>query len=87
MKFEYDYEKSIANKVKHGIDFEDAQALWSDPFMLEAPAKLIDEPRYLAIGIINKRHWTAVFTYRGDLIRIISVRRSRKNEVTYYENI
>lgn len=85
MQFEFDAGKSASNKAKHGIDFEEAQALWDDPFMLEAPARTTDEPRYLAIGRIGRRHWTAVFTLRREVARIISVRRSRLEEVSVYE--
>jgi uncharacterized DUF497 family protein len=87
MKFEFDINKSIANKQKHGIDFEEAQALWLDLERLEIPAKQMDEPRYLIIGIINEDHWSAVITYRNQNIRLISVRRSRKEEVELYESI
>ncbi len=85
MGFEYDPDKSASNHVKHGIDFEAAQALWDDPRLLEAPALISDEPRFLAVGQIGGKHWTAVFTYREDRIRIISVRRSRREEVERYE--
>lgn len=85
MIFEFDSGKSASNKAKHGIDFEEAQALWNDPFMLEAAARTSDEPRYLAIGRIDDRHWTAVFTFRAGSVRIISVRRSRLEEIAAYE--
>jgi len=85
MNFEYDINKSRSNKAKYGIDFEEAKELWSDPFMLEIPAKTVGEPRYLIIGRIGKNHWSAIITYRGKNIRIISVRRSRKEEVELYE--
>jgi len=85
MHFEYDPEKSAANKAKHGIDFDEAQALWLDEWLLEAPARTDDEPRFLAIGRIGDRHWTAVCVRRGDAIRIISVRRSRAQEIERYE--
>ena len=85
MKFEYDPDKSAANKAKHGIDFEEAQALWADPWLLEAPAATEDEPRVLSIGRIAGKVWTAVWTRRGDRVRIISVRRARKEEVAHYE--
>ena len=39
MPFEYDPAKSVTNKAKHGIDFDEAQVLWKDARMLEAPAK------------------------------------------------
>lgn len=84
--FEYDPTKSASNLVKHGIDFDHARALWEDPWMLEVPAKTADEPRFLAIGQIEGKHWAAVWTPRGDAVRIISVRRARKEEIDYYES-
>jgi len=87
MKYEFDVKKSESNKEKHGIDFVEAQALWSDPDLLEIPAKNVeDENRYLLIGKIGQKHWSAVITYRNDSVRIISVRRSRGKEVNYYES-
>ena len=84
--FEFDEAKSQANLLKHGINFVDAQALWDDPGLLEIPAKTEDEPRYLMIGLINGKYWSAVITYRGTNIRLISVRRSRTEEVALYES-
>ena len=86
MDFEFDLHKSKLNKSKHGIDFREAQQLWSDPFRLVLPARTTDEPRYLLIGKITKSHWSAIFTHRGEAIRIISVRRSRKEEIDLYES-
>lgn len=85
MEFEFDPAKSQANKEKHGIDFIDAQLLWLDSMLLEIPARTTDEPRFLIIGKIDDNHWSGVVTYREDRIRIISVRRSRKEEVEIYE--
>lgn len=84
--FEFDEAKNQANLLKHGIGFVDAQALWDDPRLLEIPATTEDEPRYLMIGLINGKHWSAVITYRGTNIRLISVRRSRTEEVALYES-
>lgn len=84
--FEYDETKSRSNKGKHGIDFEQAQALWDDPYLLEIPVNTVDEPRYLVIGLLEHRHWSAVITYRGAHVRIISVRRARTEEVALYES-
>lgn len=86
MEFEFDDNKSESNRSKHGIDFWEAQALWSDSELLEIPARTEDEPRFLVIGQIGGKHWSAVITYRGERIRIISVRRSRKEEVALYES-
>lgn len=85
MGFEYDQDKSAANKDKHGLDFEEAQELWRDPDLLEIPARSSDEPRWVAIGKLGGKHWSAVITRRGDNIRLISVRRSRNEEVDLYE--
>jgi hypothetical protein len=85
MNFEFDPGKSSANKEKHGIDFVRAQTLWDDPDLIEIPARTRDEPRFVVIGRIGSRHWSAIITYRDDCIRIISVRRSRKEEVSIYE--
>ena len=84
--FEFDGPKSESNLAKHGIDFIDAQLLWSDPSLLEIPTKTEDEPRYLVIGLIAGKHWSAVITYRGANIRLISVRRARTEEVALYES-
>ena len=86
MNFEYDPEKSKANKAKHGIDFEEAQALWLDERLIEAPARTDDEPRYLVIGMIGPRHWAAVCVRRGGNVRLISVRRAREQEIEHYES-
>lgn len=84
--FEYDDDKSQTNLDKHGIDFLDARALWKDPDLLEIRARPDDEPRFLVIGLIGQKHWSAVVTYRNGTIRLISVRRSRKREVELYES-
>jgi len=84
-EFEFDDDKSKANLAKHGIDFEAGQELWQDPDLLEIQAKTEGEPRFLIIGRIGVKHWSAVVTYREGRIRLISVRRARKREVELYE--
>lgn len=86
MVFEFDPKKSRANKLKHGINFTQAQALWDDPDLLEIPARTTDEPRFLVIGKIGAKHWSAIITYRQESLRIISVRRSRQEEMNLYES-
>jgi uncharacterized DUF497 family protein len=86
MAFEYDLEKSTENQRKHGINFEDAQALWQDPAKVEVPARTVDESRWLAIGMIDGKLWSAIYTQRGENIRLISVRRARDEEVAVYES-
>jgi uncharacterized protein len=85
VEFEFDAEKSAANAAKHGIDFVQAQRLWQDPMRVEIPARTVDEPRWLMVGRIEGRHWSAVVTRRQEFTRIISVRRARDEEVAIYE--
>jgi len=86
MEFEFDHKKSESNEQKHGIDFYEAQKLWDDTDFIEIPVKTSDEPRFMAIGKISGKYWSGVITYRNEKIRIISVRRSRKEEVDIYES-
>ena len=86
MEFEFDPVKSMSNLVKHGIDFEDAKNLWRDPKVLIVKAKGITEPRWIAMARVEQKYWSAVFTFRGERIRIISVRRSREKEIALYES-
>ena len=85
MEFEFDPTKSAVNQEKHGIDFVQAQELWQDFMRVEVPARTVDEPRWLVVGRIDGKYWSAVVTYREERVRIISVRRSRDEEVAIYE--
>ena len=88
MIFEYDKNKSLINKSKHGIDFEEAKELWNDSYSFELPSlQSEDEDRLLVLGQINSKNYTAIITYREENIRIISVRRSREKEIKLYESI
>ena len=84
--FEFDPAKSALNKDKHGIDFVEAQALWSEGTPLSIEARSGPETRYLAIGGIGGVLWSAVYTIRGAAIRLISVRRARKDEAELYDS-
>lgn len=84
--FEFDGKKNDDNRSKHGISFEDAQKLWADPDLIVGPGESSSEERWVAVGVINKEHWLAVFTQRGSSIRIISCRKARSEEIAVYEN-
>jgi uncharacterized DUF497 family protein len=86
LSFEFDEQKSQINLEKHGIDFVQAQNLWSDPYLIEIPAKTTDEPRFMIIDRIKGKHWAAIIAYRSKNIRITSVRRARPEEVILYES-
>ena len=84
--FEYDPNKSQANKEKHGIDFDEAQSLWLDEDRINLPAQSDTEDRNALIAKKEEKVWVAFYTMRGTSIRLISVRRARKNEEkTYYD--
>jgi uncharacterized DUF497 family protein len=86
MEFEFDSAKSMSNLEKHGISFDGAKQLWRDPRVLILKARHNVEPRWVAVGSIGEKHWSAIFTYRSERVRIISVRRSRSKEVALYES-
>ena len=86
MELEFDPEKSTSNRKNHGIDFVEAQALWDDLDLIEIPLVTVDEPRYLVIGMIKGKHWSGIIIYREERVRIISIRRSRKEEREIYES-
>ena len=85
MVFEYDRHKSEANKAEHGIDFDEAQALWQDPALIEIPARAMDAPRGLAVAKWAGHQRTAIFTRPSARIRLISVRCARDEDVKVYE--
>lgn len=84
-EFEFDPVKSASNLEKHGLDFLTAQRLWDDPKLAQFPAEERGERREMAFASYNGKVWTAIFVRRGLRLRIISVRRSRNDEVKIYE--
>ncbi len=84
--FEYDNNKSLNNKLKHGIDFEEGKELWNDLNAVFKESAFVEEPRIMITGLIKEKFWTAVITFRENKIRIISVRRARIKEILRYEN-
>jgi len=85
VEFEFDPKKSVSNEKKHGIDFIRAQALWEDVDLIVVPARTSDEERWLVVAKLEERCWSAIITHRGDRVRIISIRRSRIEEIKLYE--
>ena len=86
MKFEWDDQKSISNKEKHGIDFDTAKNLWFDEKRVEIQIAFPSEERRVLIAVFEGKMWTAIYTMRNDMIRLISVRRARTREVRLYED-
>jgi uncharacterized DUF497 family protein len=86
MTFEWDSQKSISNREKHGIDFETAKSLWLDDKRVEIQIAFPSEDRWALIAAVEGKMWTAIYTMRNDVIRVISVRRARAREVKLYED-
>jgi uncharacterized DUF497 family protein len=87
MIFEWDDVKQKSNLDKHGLDFHDADLLFDGP-ILEADAKPVDgERRWMATGMIYDIIATAIFTRRGNAIRLISPRRARREERARYDQL
>ena len=85
MDFEFDPAKNAANKQKHGLDFKAAQALWRDVDRIDFPVDCTVEPRNMMLAMLQGKLWTAVYTMRGERVRIISVRRARIQERELYD--
>lgn len=83
--FEFDANKSAVNKRKHGIDFDEAQKLFDDEEGAIFDAISDGEKRYALVAKLNEKIWVSIFTLRGEVVRLISVRRARKEEVKLYE--
>jgi uncharacterized DUF497 family protein len=83
IEFEYNEEKSEANRLKHGFSLEEAKILWVQ-LSAEWPVPYPDEKRWLRVGMFGDKFYTCIFTYRGLKTRLISLRRSRKEEVNRY---
>ena len=89
MPFEFDPNKSRSNKAKHGIDFEEVQAFWDDENAVVVEFAIRGERRFGRIARIARfgsQTWTIIYTTRGETVRLISARRSRKKEISEYEN-
>lgn len=86
MQFDWDMEKATANLQKHGISFLAAILVFNDPDLLEMDSTRLEygETRMKAIGKVQGQIITVIYTDRGDVRRIISARKVRKNEREQY---
>ena len=81
MIFEFDIAKDIANRIKHGIPLEFAAESFEGPVSIARDDRSdYREARYVAFGMIAGRLCVCVFTDRGDVRRIISLRKANKRE-------
>lgn len=91
MRFEYDRQKSESNLEKHGIDFDEVQAVWNDPDVYQVPVRRGPERRWAVLGRYGGDVWVVIVTYRDrgnppvESTRIISARRATTAERRGYE--
>ena len=87
MNFEYNLDKSMVNTKKHGISLEEAKGLWLVAH-IQLEARVMDEPRFMIVGKLDHKCYSCIFTVRGEVVRLISARRSRlEEEKIYHEQI
>lgn len=83
-KFEWDENKNIKNKAKHGMPFEDAKDIFNDQDRLIFEQERNGEKRFLTVGKAFLAIISLAYTLRGAVVRIISARRANKNERRAY---
>jgi len=87
MQYEWDEAKRLANLIKHGVDFTEAEEFcWDTALEAVDDRQNYGEERWVALGKIADRLYVMIYTLRGETIRIISLRKANKREVTYYEH-
>ena len=86
MHFEWDENKNKRNTLKHEFAFEDAAEIIINPIKVIYQSVNIgtDDSRYVAVGKLNGKCYTVIYTLRGDAVRIISARRARRAEKRDY---
>ena len=85
MEFEWDENKRITNRRKHGIDFRDAQRIFNDDIVtIEDDRFDYGERRFISFGLLQGRVIAVVHTEAPNLIRIISARKATRNEQQLY---
>lgn len=88
MKFQFDPAKARSNLRKHNVSFADAEGVFYDPVAIHsADPDSTDEDRFIAVGLGSASQiLVVVYTFRGEEIRLISVRRATGREVKEYES-
>lgn len=87
MRIEYDPEKSIDNEKVRGISFDLAERFeWETAFVVRDERRDYGDDRFLALGLIDGRVHSLVFTPRSGAIRVISLRKANKREIRAYES-
>ena len=86
-RIEWDPRKAMANRLKHGVRFSDAEAVLFDPVALTRDdPDAIGEARFVSVGVdVAGRVLVLVYTYREDRVRIVSAHKATRKERAQYE--
>ena len=84
--FEWDEKKRLQTIEKHGIDFISATELFEQRYYTY-PSSRDGEERYVAIGVMHTEIIAVAYTKRGEVIRLITARKARKNEREHYTTL
>ena len=85
--FEWDEVKRLWTIETRGLDFVDAALVFDGRPAVHIPARFENEARTLSVALIEGRHYTVVWTWRGHNRRIISFRRSSSREEEQYSTL
>jgi len=83
----FDPAKDAMNRAKHGLPLEFGDQIFADDNHLIIPSirEVDGEERFKVVGIVGGKLFTAVFVWRGDAARFMSVRRSNAGESKAYD--
>jgi uncharacterized DUF497 family protein len=86
--FEWDENKRQKNIESRGLDFVDAAIVFDGRRVASAPSRYPYEDRFVSTAILNDgKFYAVVWTWRGDVRRIISFRRARRGEERAYRQL
>ena len=85
--FEWDHAKAASNLAKHGVSFHEAREVFDDALSIDGVDEHDDEDRFYAIGMADGRLLVVAYTFRGDVIRIISARAADPHERRKYHQV
>ncbi|MBL6934099.1 MAG: BrnT family toxin [Alphaproteobacteria bacterium] len=88
MQIEFDLDKDAANQAKHQVSLSFGARVLADTNRLDVLDVRFDyaEERFVSYGMVDKRIWVCVFTPRGDMYRVISVRKANDRETQRYHD-
>ena len=86
IEYEWHEEKRLSTLKQRGVDFASVALLnWETALTQTDMRHDYPEPRYVTLGLIQRRLHVCAWCYRGEKIRIISLRKANAKERKYYD--